>query len=363
MTERIRFVDIVNKDFQNTLKKRVDNYFKEKNISPKANWLMKLKSVIYLTVFIGLYFLIILVPFNTIATIGLFAILGLSMALVGINICHDAIHGAYSNKKWVNKLMSLPFNIVGASEYMWSIMHNIVHHTYTNIEGHDEDMELVPILRLSPHQKHMKIMRYQHIYAFFLYCFTTLSWVFLKDYRKFFQQQIGHYDNSTHRKREYFYLFFYKILYYTLFIVIPIIFIKLAWWKIVLGFIALHLIEGFTLAIIFVLAHVVEGPEFPQPDEKGVIDHNWATHQLKTTSDFCRHNDVVNFLCGGLNFQVEHHLFPRVSHTHYKAISEIVKSSAEEFNIPYHEQPKFFGAVASHVRLLKKFGKPDNVAA
>jgi linoleoyl-CoA desaturase len=357
MAERIRFVDEVNKEA--TLKKRVDDYFSTNKISPKANGFMIFKTTVYLIMFIGLYALILLNNYNMLTTMILFGFLGLAIAFVGINICHDAIHGAYSNKKWVNKVMSMPFNIVGASEYMWSIMHNIVHHTYTNIDGHDEDIELVPILRFTPCQPFKKIMRFQHIYAFFLYSLSTLSWVFIKDYRKFFQQQIGHYDNSSHHKREYFLLFFYKLIYYVLFIVLPFIFIQLAWWKILIGFIILHMVEGLTLAVIFVLAHVVEGPEFPKPDEKGIIEHNWAAHQLRTTSDFCRHNNFVSFFCGGLNFQVEHHLFPRVCHVHYQAISEIVKNCALEFNIPYNEHPRFWGAVASHIRLLKQLGKED----
>lgn len=361
MSGRIRFENTVNTEFQSVLKKRVDDYFVSRKLSSKANGLMICKSIFYLAAFISIYVFLIHDHFSMFTTMLLFAFLGLFIALVGINICHDAIHGAYSQKKWVNKIMSMPFNIVGASEYMWSIMHNIVHHTYTNIEGHDEDIELVPILRFSPYQPYKKIMRYQHLYAFALYSFATLSWVFVKDYRKFFQLQIGQYDNSHHSRKEYFLLFFYKLIYYGLFIALPFIFIDLAWWKILIGFIILHLVEGFSLSIIFVLAHVVEGPDFPKPDEKGLIEHNWFTHQLKTTSDFCRHNDFVSFLCGGLNFQVEHHLFPRICHVHYKGISEIVKNCAIEFNIPYHEQPSFFGAIASHIRLLKKMGQPDFV--
>jgi linoleoyl-CoA desaturase len=257
--------------------------------------------------------------------------------------------------------MSVFFNLVGASDYMWSIMHNIVHHTYTNIQGHDEDIELVPILRMSPHQPYKKIMKYQHIYAFILYGFTTLSWVFFKDYKKFFQKQIGNYENKNHPKSEYFFLFFYKIAYYFLFIALPIMVLDMSWWQVLLGFVLLHLVEGFTLAIIFVLAHVVDGPEFPLPDEKGVIESNWAIHQLRTTSNFCTDNDFVSFICGGLNFQVEHHLFPKICHVHYKPLSRIVRSTAEEFGVPYFEQPKFFTAVGSHIRLLKKLGQPDLV--
>lgn len=358
---KIHFVDPVHHDFHKVLKKRVDSYFKEKNVSIKANGFMVFKTVFYLGTLIASYLTLVFGGFGAAINLSLFAIIGLFTAFIGVNVCHDAIHGAYSHNKWINKTFSLFFNLAGASDYMWSIMHNIVHHTYTNIQGHDEDIELVPILRMSPHQEYKKIMRYQHIYAFILYGFTTISWVFIKDYKKFFQAQIGNYDNKHHPKKEYFYLFFYKIIYYILFIVIPLSVLNMAWWQTLLGFFILHFIEGFTLAIIFVLAHVVDGPEFPLPDENGVIASNWAIHQLRTTADFCRKSWLVSFICGGLNFQIEHHLFPKICHVHYPDLSEIVKSTAEEFDVPYHEQETFFGAVKSHIRLLKKLGRPDLV--
>jgi linoleoyl-CoA desaturase len=360
-TAKIRFVNPAEQDFHSTLKKRVEEYFIRNNISIKANGFMYFKTVFYLGTLIGLYVALLTGGFHIAVNFVLFALVGLFTAFIGVNICHDSIHGAYSRHKGVNKTMSVFFNLVGASDYMWSIMHNIVHHTYTNIQGHDEDIELVPILRMSPHQPYKKIMKYQHIYAFILYGFTTLSWVFFKDYKKFFQKQIGNYENKNHPKSEYFFLFFYKIAYYFLFIALPIMVLDMSWWQVLLGFVLLHLVEGFTLAIIFVLAHVVDGPEFPLPDEKGVIESNWAIHQLRTTSNFCTDNDFVSFICGGLNFQVEHHLFPKICHVHYKPLSRIVRSTAEEFGVPYFEQPKFFTAVGSHIRLLKKLGQPDLV--
>lgn len=358
---KIRFIDPFHENFHHVLKKRVDGYFTDKQVSKKANGFMVLKTVFYLGVFVSAYLLLVLGGFGAGLNMLLFAILGLFTAFIGLNICHDAIHGAYSDHKWVNKFMSLFFNLVGASDYMWSIMHNIVHHTYTNIQGHDEDIEILPILRVSPHQEHKPIMKYQHIYAFFFYGLTTLSWVFIKDYKKFFQKRIGNYDNKHHPKREYFYLFFYKLVYYALFIVIPFTVLDMHWWQVLLGFVLMHFFAGFTLAIIFVLAHVVDGPEFPLPDEKGIVESNWAIHQLRTTANFCTHNRFVSFFCGGLNFQVEHHLFPKICHVHYKDLSKIVRATAAEYNVPYHEHRRFFGAVASHIRLLKKLGQPDPV--
>lgn len=356
---KLHFVDAVHHDFHNILKSRVDSYFSEKNISSKANGFMVFKTVFYLSSLIVSYVLLLFgnlcAPLNFL----LFSVIGLFTAFIGVNICHDAIHGAYSKYKFINKLMSVIFNLVGASDYVWNIMHNIIHHTYTNIQGYDDDVETVPILRMTPHQKHKKIMRFQHYYAFFIYGLATFQWVFIKDYKKFFQKKIGNYDNKKHPKKEYFFLFFYKFIYYILFIVLPLIFIGMSWWQIILGFLLLHFVEGITLSLIFSLAHMVDGPGFPIPDENGIVAENWAIHQLKTTSDFCRKNDFVSFLCGGLNFQIEHHLFPKVCHVHYKALSEIVKKTAEEYGIPYLEQMHFFNALKSHVNFLKKLGRPE----
>ncbi|MEP6465839.1 MAG: acyl-CoA desaturase, partial [Parafilimonas sp.] len=279
------------------------------------------------------------------------------------NISHDAVHGSLSSNKSVNKVLGYSFNVIGANSYMWNITHNIVHHTYTNIEGHDEDIELISLLRVSPHQKLRKVHRYQYLYAFFFYSLSSLLWVFVKDYVKFFKKQIGNYSNKKHPRSQYYILFISKAVYYTLFLVIPLVFIHTQWWLILLGFVAMHLVQGLTMAIIFMLAHVVEETDFPLPDDTGNLKNTWAVHQLYTTADFGRNNSLLSFLCGGLNFQVEHHLYPRVCHVHYKRISEIVKETAESFNLRYNDNISFSSAIASHIRFLKALGRNKVVVA
>ena len=346
-------------DFYTTLNKRVDEYFIHNKISKNANWVMVFKTFFYLGVLTTAY--LILIFGNNPLTIQflLWSILGFFTAFVGLNISHDAIHGSLSRHKSVNKILSYSFNIIGANAYLWGIMHNIVHHTYTNIDGHDEDIESVPLLRVCPHQKLMKIHRYQYWYAFLFYGFGSLAWVFIKDYKKFFKKKIGNYDNKKHPPIEYFNLFFFKAVYYTIFLVLPLILIHATWWQILLGFFTLHFCEGITMAVIFMLAHVVEETDFPLPNAQGNIDNSWAIHQLYTTADFGRENDILSFFCGGLNFQVEHHLYPRICHVHYKHISHIVKETAEEYNLRYNANPSFRGAIMSHIRFLKKLGRNE----
>lgn len=259
--------------------------------------------------------------------------------------------------------MGLSFNLLGANDYMWSIQHNIAHHTYTNIPGHDEDTEVAKgLLRLSPADPRTRIMKYQHYYAFFLYSLASISWVLRKDYIKFFKKKIGNsVDTSNHPKKEVFNLFFYKGVYYFFFIAAPLLFLNITVGQFLIGFLSMHLAEGLVLGLVFQLAHVVEGTSFPEPDSQGNIEEAWAIHQMNTTANFASKSWLANFLCGGLNMQIEHHLFPYICHIHYPEISKIVRETAKEFNVPYIENETFFEALKSHYSVLKRLGKEEKM--
>ncbi len=357
MAQQIKFINSPPSIFYESVKKNVEDYFVKNNISPNANWWMYFKTFFFLSILVTSYVLLFTADFPLHFVLLMWAFMGFCSAFIGVNICHDAIHGAYSKKKWVNKFLGYGFNIVGANSYMWNITHNIVHHTYTNIDGIDEDLEAMPILRLTESMPKKKIHRFQHFYAFLLYGLASLSWVMIKDYKKFFQKKIGNYDNKHHPVTEYVQLFAFKAFYYFMFIALPIIILQDPWWYSVIGFFVMHFFEGYTLAIIFMLAHLVEETHFPVPNAEGNIENNWAVHQMYTTADFARKNPVAAFFTGGLNFQVEHHLFPKVCHVHYPAISEIVKKTAEEHQVPYLENQSFFSAIGSHIRFLKRMGR------
>ncbi|MFZ1800628.1 MAG: acyl-CoA desaturase [Chitinophagaceae bacterium] len=363
MPVKISFPKTTGPDFYTTLNKKVEDFFESGKISKKGNGLMLFKLIFYPTVFIAAYLVLVLTNAPLLVQFLLWSILGLFTAFIGLNIAHDAVHGSISGNKTVNKILGYSFNIIGANSYVWNITHNIVHHTYTNIEGHDEDIVSIPILRMCPHQKLRKIHKHQYWYAFIFYSLASLSWVFIKDYVKFFKKKIGNYNNKTHPQKEYFILFISKAIYYVLFLVIPFVFIQALWWQILLGFIVMHIVQGTTMAMIFMLAHVVEETDFPMPNDTGNMENTWAVHQLYTTADFGRNNDILNFFCGGLNFQVEHHLYPKICHVHYKSISEIVKNTAAEFNLRYNDNASFTSAVGSHIRLLKSLGRPAVIVA
>lgn len=359
MSPNIKFNNANRKDFYVTLKSRVEAYFTDNKIPTTANTEMVLKTVFILASTVGIYLFLILGNYSLPVMFALWAVLGFFTALIGLNICHDAIHGSYSKNQKLNKTLGYVFNVVGANAYNWNMSHNIVHHSFTNIDGHDEDIDFGVIVRLSPGQKRYGFHKFQHFYTFFFYALATLHWVFAKDFIKFFKGQIGNMPHKKHPVGEYFNLFLFKALYYSLYIVLPIVMIDFAWWQILLGFVVMHLVEGLTLSLIFQLAHVIEGTDYPKPDEKGRIENSWAVHQLYTTANFACGNRAVNFIAGGLNFQVEHHLFPKICHTHYRPVSKIVEDTAKEFGLPYIHYPTFTGAIAAHARMLKKLGNED----
>ena len=342
--------------FLETTRKRVDNYFAENALSKNGNWLLWLKSSLFLFGFFTTYLLIISDAYGTSTLIILAAALGIFSAFIGFNICHDASHGSFSSSKFINLFFSHFLYLIGANPYMWNITHNIVHHTYTNIPGHDEDLEIAPgLLRLSEDIPLNRLHRFQHLYAIPLYSLASLSCVLRKDFKKFFQPKIGHFV-IKHPKVEFFKLFFYKILYLFLFIGMPILFMELSWWKVLIGFLIMHFAQGISMGLVFQLAHVVEVTDFPSPNSSGIMEEVWADHQMRTTANFASNSLVAAFLLGGLNRQIEHHLFPKICHIHYAEIGKIVKQTAAEFDVPYLENATFLSAIRSHYRMLKLFG-------
>ncbi len=359
MPSMVTFNNKINHEFNREVKKRVNAYFKEQDISKHANASMVLKTVIILGVYWGTYALIMLGGLSLNWIWGLTAVMGIGMAGIGFSITHDALHGAYSSNQSINNFVGLFFDLVGANGYIWKITHNIIHHTYTNIHGHDEDLEVAEFIRLSPHTEHKPIHKFQHFLAFPAYSFATFFWVFVKDYWYFIKNPLGPYEDKRHPISEWVKLFVTKAFYYTYAIILPLVTLDITWWQVLIGFTTLHLIAGLILGIIFQLAHVVESTTHPIPNKDNMIENHWVIHEMLTTNNFARSNKVLCWFVGGLNFQIEHHLFPKVCSIHYPAISPIVEQTAKEFGIPYNCHETFNEAVASHYRTLKQFGDPN----
>ncbi len=219
---KIKFRNRQDSTFTTTLHSRIEDYFKENKLSQKGNWLMGVKVVFFLGGFLGSYFLIYLSGESIFLSIMSWLLMGFFTAFVGFNISHDAVHGSLSQNKFLNRVLGYTFNLAGTNKYMWKILHNVIHHTYTNIPGFDEDLEPGGLIRLSTENKLKKIHKYQHWYAYLLYSLTSLSWVFKKDFETFFRKKLGNYENKSHPLKEYFILFISKFLYFFVFIALPV---------------------------------------------------------------------------------------------------------------------------------------------
>ncbi len=351
-TPRLTF-DTRDTRLQTALRERVNAYFAERGLSRHANAAMVTKTVIFLGTSAALWAVLVSGVLSPLLALPLAVGLGVMLSGVGFNVCHDAIHGSYSSKPWVNTLLSHTFDLMGASSHTWSRAHNFVHHTYTNVPGLDHDLEPGPFLLLYPRDNPGFVYRFQHLYALVLYCFTTLVWVFKKDF-----EQIFSVDPRTGKREpvsQIIQMCAWKVAHLALFLGLPLLIGAYAWWQIAIGYLAMHAALGLMSAVVFQLAHVVESPAFPTPSG---VQHSWAAHQLMTTSNFAPNNALASFFFGGLNRQVEHHLLAKICHVHYPALAPIVRAVAREHGLPYHENPTFAHALGSHLRTLQRFGRP-----
>lgn len=355
----VKFVaaDPQQKQFAITLRKNVNDYFRDNGISIKANFSMVTQTVAMLSIYIIPFVLLLTVPMNIWIYFLMWILIGIGMAGIGMCVMHDAIHGSYSSKDWVNKLMGSTLYLLGSNVFNWKIQHNILHHAYTNIEGFDQDIESRGPIRLSQNAPLRKIHKYQYIHAFFFYGLMTLSKL-VKDFTQLleFNKEGITKNYNINPVLEYLKMVFVKVLYLFVFIALPILITGYSWWQIALGFFFMHWTSGCILSTVFQMAHVVEGAQQPLPNSEGVIECEWAVHQLRTTSDFARDNHFLNWYVGGLNFQIEHHLFPNICHVHYRKIAPIVEKTAKEFGYYYNQKSSFGAAFSSHVKRLKILG-------
>jgi len=276
---------------------------------------------------------------------------------LGFNVFHDATHGAFSSNRRVNLFLSrFTCAVLGIGRYFWCYKHNVLHHRYTNVLGWDDDLETRGSLRLSSRQNWEPKFKNQHLWFYLLYGMATLEWLFVKDFVQYFTLRINQYQTiprmSFAEKCEFWGC---KAFYLVFFVALP--FVVLPVWHVLVGMLVFHLILSWMLTFVFNLAHASGNTEFPEPSKNpAVIEDEWAAHQMRTTANFATDNSLLNWLTGGLNFQIEHHLFPHVSHMHYPDISNIVRSTAEEFGLPYHSHPSYFGTVKGHFRVLRELG-------
>lgn len=349
--------------FHSELRKRINDYFSEIKKEKTGNHKLFTKAIILVAGFLITFTHLVFFTDTSNLTLGsgTFAIfecviLAILTAAIGFNIMHDGAHGSFSKYKWINNMAGLSLNFLGANVFMWTTKHNVVHHTFTNIDGVDDDIDARPFLRLCESQKHYKMHRYQHLYFWMAYSLLYLYWIFVTDYRKYFTGKVGSMPIKKMTKSDHLSFWGFKAIHAILFIALPIY--KLGFLPWLTGFLVYGMFAGLVISMVFQLAHTVEDTHFPVPEAiSNKLEDEWAVHQLRTTANFATKNKIVSWFTGGLNFQIEHHLFPQISHIHYPDISQIIKKTCDEYSIKYIEYTKTRKAIASHVSHLRQMGK------
>lgn len=344
--------------FHTVLKNRVNDYFNTKSKRQTGNLRLYSKALFLVIGFVALYVHLVFFTPPPFWAIVESLLLGLFTSAIGFNIMHDGAHGSFSSKPWVNTMAGSVLNFLGANTFMWKMKHNVIHHAYTNIDGIDDDLDAKPFLRLCESQKHYKIHKFQHLYFWLAYSLLYLFWIFFSDYKKYFRGKVGEIPLKKMKLSDHISFWGFKLLHLFLFVILPIYMVGFKSWGI--AFLCYTLFAGFVLSVVFQMAHTVEHTHFPiaNPDTNKMEDE-WAIHQLKTTANFATRSRLATWFMGGLNYQVEHHLFPKISHIHYPKINKIIKSTCAEFNVKYIEYARVSTAFKSHWAYLKMLSHPD----
>jgi linoleoyl-CoA desaturase len=342
--------------FHTDLKRRITAYFEDLGKASTGNGKLYLKAAVLGISFVGLYTHLVFFTPATFLAILECLLLGCVISAIGFNIMHDGAHGSFSKHKWLNMVAALSLNVLGGNSFIWNTKHNIIHHSYTNVDGVDDDIAIQPWMRMSRTQKRYKLHKYQHLYFWLLYSLLYILWIFLFDYNKYFTSKVGDMPLKKMKLADHFTFWGFKLVNAFLFVGLPIYTLGFASWLV--GFLVVTTVAGFVISIVFQLAHTVEQTDFPVANiETGKIDNEWAIHQVNTTANFATKNKFVSWFVGGLNFQIEHHLFPKISHVHYPAISKIIRQACNDHGIKYIEYPRMHQAIASHLTFLKQMGQ------
>lgn len=352
----LRFPPPGSHPFPEELKREVEGYFREQRVSPYADARMWAKIVVLLGGTVLSWITLVFVPLPAMVALGVAALLGFFIAAVGMAVGHDALHGSVSARPWVNRLIGLSFDLIGANSYIWKFTHNRNHHLFTNVDGVDLDLDLAPFLVVTRSQSRLWVHRWQHVYALLFYSFTMFHWLLVKDFRYYFMGRLGALREVKHPWWAWAWLFGGKAFAWATHIVIPLLIAPYAWWQVMIGFCVAHLVGGLLMATVFQLAHQVEPTDFPETDTRGLLPYPYLVHQLRTTANFACENRPLSWLVGGLNFQVEHHLFPQICSVHYPALRPLVKKIAEKHRVPYHEYPTVGAALSAHLDYLRQQG-------
>lgn len=349
---------IKSENYGKELRQLVHRYLKENKSSRFGNNSMITKSIIMLSAYIiPIIILNLGIVSHAYLIFLLYFICGIGMAGIGMGVMHDALHGSYSKNKLLNRIMGHSINLIGANESVWKIQHNVLHHTYTNIDAMDDDLDTYGVLRFSPDTKWRWHHQYQHYYAWFFYGLMTMVWMSTRDFVRIKKyRKMGFFKDPKAYNMENLKSILIKMVFLSFLLIIPMLINPVKWWVVILAFLSMHFITGIIISLVFQTAHIMPDVDFPQHNKEDNHQDSRLYHQLSTTSNYGKRSRFFSWFIGGLNYQIEHHLFPDICHVHYKEISDIVKKFTIEKGLPYHSKPSFIIAVADHFRMLRTLG-------
>jgi linoleoyl-CoA desaturase len=330
--------------FPKVLRRRLEAFFADADLSPKADPMMWGKIAVGMAVLAGSWTALYLLRPGGWEFVAFYVLGGLAQTFLLLKI---------SPRPGINKSLNYVFDLCGISSYMWRILHHRGHHSCINLHGEDDAIEGRGLFRFTPHDPRLSLHRFQHIYALFLYALFSLEYVFVSDFQSFFMPGHAYLTRTRHPLREYVVLFAGKAFYLTYMLVLPVVVIKEPLLLVLAAFFVVHLIVGISVVLVFQTTHVIEDTYFPLDRNEF---ENGVYHVFATTADYATENPVVSWLVGGLNHHVVHHLCPYVCHTHYAPLTRIVKETAEEFGVPYRQHATMTRAVWHHLQLLKQLG-------
>jgi len=341
--------------FLKQLQLEVNSYFKRSSKSKYANLGFYHKGLFLLTLYISFYF-IFLFHSPTVYTLVGYILMGPLAILLGLNVAHDSAHGLASKNKTINSILLRTFDFLGASSHVWKARHVFSHHKYANILNEDSDLKQSSLVRIFPSDEIRKANRYQHIYIPLLFLHYTFNWLLIRDFKDLLER-----DENGKRKikcstSRWFEIVLFKVFYFSYIIIIPLSIADFEMWQILGAYALMNYAAGITITLALVPAHVATTSKFPLPDADGKMAHSWSHHQLITTTDYATDSKVINWMMGGFNHHVAHHLFPNISHVHYKKISPMVIKVAKEHGLTYNYESSLFNAFVSHFKLLKSNG-------
>ena len=342
--------------FPKVLRRRLDSFFADPKISPKADRTMWVKIAVGLAFLGGSWIALYAFGPGSWKFIALYLLGGLAQTFLLLNIAHDSNHNAISSRPLVNKTLNYVFDLCGINSYMWRTLHHRGHHSCINLHGEDDALSGRGIFRFTPYESRTPWHRFQHIYALLVYALFSLDYVFFRDFQCFFFPTHEYLRRTKHPLREYAVLFAGKGFYLTYMLVLPMLVLGKSPLLVAGAFFLVHLVIGLSVTLVFQTTHTIDSTYFPS--DRGEFD-NGVYHIFATTADYATENPLVGWLVGGLNHHIVHHLCPFVCHTHYAPLTRIVRETAEEFGVPYRQHPTMTQAIWHHLILLKQLGNEN----